>query len=98
SGNGLTAAAAPSEAHDHEARHAECFHKRSSTTEDGRPRLQALVRRRHNALVDCAPSLPFEYARHFVSVLSSCTALDGVLSPGKTRTSVFLESNAVSTR
>src|SRR6266576_3401190 len=57
---------------------------------------QALVRRRHNALVDSAPRLPSEYACHFVSVLSSCTVLDVVLSPGKT--SGFLESKAFSTR
>src|SRR5947207_8820884 len=61
-----------------------------------RRQVQALVRRRHNALVDCAPRLPLEYARHFVSVLSSCTVLDVVVSPR--RTGVFLESNAVSTR
>jgi hypothetical protein len=58
--------------------------------------LQALVRRRHNALVDCAPRLPLEYALHFLSVLSTCTVLDVVVSPGKT--SVFLESNAFSRR
>src|SRR5207247_10156508 len=61
-----------------------------------RRQLQALVRRRHNALVDCAPRLPLEYARHFLSVLSSCTVLDLVLSTG--RTSGFIESNALSTR
>jgi len=37
-----------------------------------------------------------EYARHFLSVLSSCTVLDLVLSPG--RTSGFLESKAFNTR
>src|SRR6266550_6037984 len=58
--------------------------------------LQALVRRRHNALIDCAPRLPLEYTRHFVSVLSSCTVPDVVLSPG--RSSGFLGSNAFSTR
>src|SRR5947207_15889830 len=61
-----------------------------------RRQLQALVRRRHNALVDCAPRLPLEYARHFASVLSTCTVLDVVLSPR--RTSGFLESTAFSTR
>ena len=67
-----------------------------TTLSSARRQLQALVRRRHNALVDCAPRLPLEYARHFVSVLSSFTVLDLVLSPGRTRG--FLESKAFSTR
>jgi hypothetical protein len=65
--------------------------------EKWRRQLQALVRRRHNALVDCAPRLPLEYACHFVSVLSSCTVLVLVLSPGRI-SGVFLESKAFSTR